>query len=177
MKKLIVAIALVTAGLMVQAGQAKWSVSNLYTPTPTSLSPSKDGGGTKLASGTEIAIEVFYLNQTSGLWDSLGTVTALTGDGSSGSVNFWDESSTAFKALTDATAVDFKADIVYTTKDGTYELHPTQTKSLENLSAGNVSVGFNMNGATWSYAAAPEPTSGLLLLLGFAGLALRRRHA
>lgn len=34
---------------------------------------------------------------------------------------------------------------------------------------------FAANGAGWY--AAPEPTSGLLMLLGMAGLALRRRHA
>ena len=31
--------------------------------------------------------------------------------------------------------------------------------------------------ATWSTVAVPEPTSGLLLVLGMAGLALRRKRA
>ena len=35
----------------------------------------------------------------------------------------------------------------------------------------------NFSGATWQTAGVPEPTSGLLMLLGVAGLALRRRRA
>ena len=35
---------------------------------------------------------------------------------------------------------------------------------------------FTQNAANWSSADVPEPTSGLLLLLGVAGLALRRKQ-
>lgn len=40
----------------------------------------------------------------------------------------------------------------------------------------NQTASLNASSATWT-AAAPEPTSGLLMLLGMAGLALRRRRA
>lgn len=40
----------------------------------------------------------------------------------------------------------------------------------------NQTATLNASSATWA-AAAPEPTSGLLMLLGMAGLALRRRRA
>lgn len=56
--------------------------------------------------------------------------------------------------------------------------------SAEISSAQNVSVGqlFNNIGGTgastaWATTSVPEPTSGLLLLLGMAGLALRRKQA
>lgn len=41
---------------------------------------------------------------------------------------------------------------------------------------GDITFGFG-EPTSWSTASVPEPTSGLLMLLGMAGLALRRRRA
>ncbi len=54
-------------------------------------------------------------------------------------------------------------------------------ESAMDMSSSNMSqflLGDTTKGApAWSTAAVPEPTSGLLMLLGMAGLALRRRRA
>ena len=49
---------------------------------------------------------------------------------------------------------------------------------VDSESMGSFLLGNTTAGATaWSTAAVPEPTSGLLLLLGMAGLALKRKRA
>ena len=62
---------------------------------------------------------------------------------------------------------------VSTTKSGV-TAQATSTPSLSWFAA-NHTTGENINANGW--AVAPEPTSGLLMLLGVAGLALRRRRA
>ena len=55
--------------------------------------------------------------------------------------------------------------------------NPSATAAQFSFVAGNQSTFLN-NASNWkSYGAVPEPTSGLLMLLGMAGLALRRRRA
>ena len=50
--------------------------------------------------------------------------------------------------------------------------------NVESEAMGSFLLGNTTAGATaWSTAAVPEPTSGLLLLLGMAGLALKRKRA
>lgn len=52
---------------------------------------------------------------------------------------------------------------------------PGQGKQSINLIAG---TNFDVSGNKWGeWTSAPEPTSGLLVLMGLAGLMLRRKHA
>ena len=56
----------------------------------------------------------------------------------------------------------------------TASIESTMDVSVENLAT---NLGGSGSATAWSSAAVPEPTSGLLLLLGMAGLALKRKRA
>lgn len=57
-----------------------------------------------------------------------------------------------------------------------YIVSSTETITFANATTARTSTGLSMSGSTWT-AVAPEPTSGLLMLLGVAGLALKRKRA
>ena len=64
-----------------------------------------------------------------------------------------------------------------TAADATYFAY-TDTVSSTVPAAGNISVAVNFSDSSgWQTTAVPEPTSGLLMLVGLAGRALRRRRA
>lgn len=60
----------------------------------------------------------------------------------------------------------------------TYMLTSDLDTTIDNLA---LTIGGDVGGGStataWSTAAVPEPTSGLLLILGMAGLALKRKRA
>lgn len=83
----------------------------------------------------------------------------------------------------------FTADTTYNfyyvltgTKDGVEYTLTSAQKSVTAVTVGSGTIGFGnqasftSNASNWTAAAVPEPTSGLLLLLGVAGLALRRKQ-
>ena len=91
---------------------------------------------------------------------------------SSGSVDAGDLYGTDFTS--DLFVADSNYNFYFTAADAAGNTYKSETLTTKALAVGKGSISFEGNG-TWT--AAPEPTSGLLLLLGVAGLALKRKRA
>lgn len=182
MKKLIIAAAIAFAGVAAQASTVNWGLNS-----GTALD------ATKFASGTAYFIAV----------DDLARPTTLT-DATAGDwykANIATVKSSAlitsatvadgvfYKANDDALASADRARQNYwllidndaTSDADHYFAVSTLNKGVTFNSSSSISVTATWNGgtqmSTFAAASVPEPTSGLMLLLGVAGLALRRRRA
>ena len=185
MKKLMITLAAITLGIAANAASYTWSVASGRI---------NDGAATPayVAENT-----VAYLMFTSTI--SQDDLIAKLADGTaasyvsankvgSGTVNnaarILDGTASA-SVTTEQTAyfVIFNGDNMYvsTTATAAYDaldaspiaFASQSTPSKSTFTSGN----YTANGAGWYAQAVPEPTSGLLMLLGMAGLALRRRRA
>ena len=162
MKKLLIAAAIVCAAVISQAASTDWKVT---------CGNMKDHTGTASFSGT------YQLYATGG--DLSSDLLVLTIDDCGTTLN--QKAFTVASGLT----VDQSYNFYYTLVDSAgYTL--TSAKSANAYKASEtgapvIALGnqatFTGNPSNWKAAAAPEPTSGLLLLLGVAGLALKRRRA
>lgn len=184
MKKLIVSLAMVAFAACAQAAIVNWGTDSAVT-----------FNGTKLA-GQTVSL---YIVGVSGVDDLLidtrstaanppnqaGKLSSNTGSGQ-GSYDY--NSTIAGGPVWSSTGGDLGRQyyivITYTDggKDYTYTSSAVASSGLSATSLGSVAFAFNDTVKTsgtdgWVAAAVPEPTSGLLMFLGIAGLALRRRRA
>ncbi len=179
MKKIIIAAAAIAMGIVAQAANVNWNTGTLYLPNP-------DGTWSTTKATTT----------TAGAWSIVVAFYDAEGDAFAAGGTLSDDSISALNAL-NGSATGFEngkdyymsAILTYTTDDYTF------TKEFDKVAfstkgTGATSANMQQNSVFaskmidtsaplgWTVTAnVPEPTSGLLMLLGMAGLALRRRRA
>ncbi len=179
MKKLVLVISAVLMGAVAHSGVLYWQVS----PTPADLTGSE--GDTITYSYATI----YLVNKTT------GEATLLQSAVGNDTEKSWNVSQSTFA---DNQATPELADIVGAYFEGDYD-YATQTFMIDLWNSSNEVVGraystgdmqqyikntaefnssFEMMNSSWTVTSAvPEPTSGMMLLMGMALLALRRRKA
>ena len=183
MKKLMVVLAAVAMAACAQAAQVKWQVAAAPTFTGQGLTDHNGAAFTGtgyliLAADAATAAANLAKDGTLGVttYGQNTTWSALSGG--------MDSAIASDNTLSPAAAVPFA--VVLLQEDGDDLWYKVSTasdpvKPSTDLVGSPADVAFTAGthfaGAWNSYSAVPEPTSGLLLLLGVAGLALKRKRA
>ena len=191
MKKLVIALAAGILAVGANAASVSWLASKGYLYDGTGDSSSKITSGTAylvLSSYSQSSLVSAFVAaegnaattlaglQSNAAYLGTGTIADNARISGTGTTSATDSITAYFVVFNgDNMYISATADSVY---DGLAQAHDLSfTTSMTSSSKAlpmDASAGYS--GAGW-YTAVPEPTSGLLMLLGMAGLALRRRRA
>ena len=185
MKKLMIALAAVACAAGVQAAAVSWNSGEMITAAGEEAGKNDitmyvwevaSGALTKYQSlGAKALSEAIYAD-----WGDLKTEPTITKDtansGKASQLGADDKS-----AFQNVYAVVLFTDNTATDPTFMGNIYQGQVPEVGNLVTANLGLKIGGDAAAaatvWATQSVPEPTPGLLLLLGMAGLALRRRRA
>ena len=162
MKKVLIFAALVVAGVAANAASFKWSGANIY-----------GSDGTKWTG--EVAIYAYATTATAA--DAVQVTSTSITSGALALTYEWDAASVGttynfYMVIEDGDKLfDSSASTPVVLKQGAAQVSGTTTVAFGNMTTAT------LTNASSSWQSVPEPTSGLLMLLGMAGFALRRKRA
>ncbi len=155
MKKLLIMAALVLAGVMANAASFNWQAANIYGADGTTKFT---GTATLYAIIGGTATEVHSASVSAGAISKANTEFSSTSMTAGNNYDFYFVIEDGGKQFTSAVKADVAA----------------QATATVTINFGNMQTA-TQNAGNWQ--SVPEPTSGLLLILGMAGLALKRKRA
>ena len=196
MKKLIIATLVVSAAIVSQAASVVWSSVGKFADSTGAVPANAEAYSTALKGGSIVLVQLTAL--TGGGYD-WANATVLAGQTApsfktspsskrgilAGTFSFaYDEAEGASNILGDGDILG----VMFKDKDNKLSqlTYVADGKAVDDVlvisGLDDITNGGDRWSGTLSYASAgnftavPEPTSGLLLLLGMAGLALKRKH-
>lgn len=174
MKKLIIMAAIAIVAGMTQAAQLKWGSGSLNLV---------DAKGEMLTENPSVNFALVYLGTGTADWSSATKVQLATFDIGEEDGDKWASFGGTYKgdklaegAIFGIMIEDDKGGLSQIKTDAGATVEATFTVSGFSSTYNKTMYLSNM-GVSGGLVAAPEPTSGLLLLLGVAGLALKRKRA